>query len=89
MFECVLYARHCPCKLYGLERVRALGWWPLPLVTGANAAQNLPHLSPNTVVSPPHHLPCSTHLDGLGGLLNRLIHQWFLGLRVGKVSQSR
>lgn len=73
----------------GLERSRAWGPWPLSMVTGADTTQNGPHLSPNIVSLLPHppHLPCSTHLNGLGGLLNRVLHQWFLRLRARRVSQ--
>lgn len=43
-------------------------------------------LCPPTLLSPLPPTSCSTHLNGLGGLLSRVVHQRFLGLKVGRVS---
>lgn len=70
----------------GLDRMGASGSVSLSRVTGANITQSFSFV-PQHGCLPFPHLPCSTHLNGLGGLFRGVIHQRFLGLKTGRVSQ--
>ena len=73
-------AGHTEVNSTGLERVRALGLWPLPTVTGANITQESPSFVPqHSCLSPSPAYPAALTSMGWEGFSTGSSTSGFLG----------